>query len=573
MRVQYKLFAITLLASLLLVSLMMALAQWSFDRGLLEHVNKRALQQYKTLSEQLVSHYQQQGNWQSLQASRYSWLQMQADAGIDIEPRELRYAREKEAWQQEDSNSGLRDSDRHDKHGYGNEIRPPDFRPPRDSQHLPPKHRFDDQRRRRPDHLKADNFSPDGRPPREHRGDRRGESSGGNKPPKPERRPPQKKDKQEPLALLTADKELIVGLLVKPEHRQYLAIYRSRLTEDELAQESAVNIIGYLSYANRERLLDDYDLDLSTQLSSNLWWIAALMVLLSASLALPFSKLLLRPLRPIVDSIHTLAKGDFSHRIAVENKDEIGRVAEDINHLAQQLGEIDSSRKTWLANISHELRTPLAVMRGELEAMLDGIRELNAANVGSAHQEVLHLQRLVEDLYQLTSSELGNDDVAAMSYQKQELDFVALVEDDLERFQPLISKAGLSFNFVNHITEQGEEGWVNGDTSRLSQLLHNLVNNSIKYTQSPGALVADLALKNDVIIFTLMDSAPAVKEHELDKIFDHLYRAEQSRNRKTGGSGLGLAICQKIAQSHGGELTASLSDLGGIKMTLCLPCC
>ncbi len=564
MRVQYKLFAITLLASLLLVSLMMTLAQWSFDRGLLEHVNKRALQQYQTLSEQLASHYQQQGSWQSLQTSRYSWLQMQADAGIDIEPRKLRHARDEEARKQDSSNHRTRQSDRRGKHSSDNE-----FRPPHDSQHFPQKHRADDRQKHRPDHFKAEHFSHDGRPPRDHRG----ENNEKNKPPKPERRPPpRKKDKQEPLALLTVDKELITGLLVKLEHRQYLAIYRSGL-DNELTQKSPENIIGYLSYANRERLLDDYDLDLSTQLSSNLWWIAALMVLLSASLALPFSKLLLRPLKPMVNSIHTLAKGDFSHRIAVENKDEIGRVAEDINHLAQQLEEIDTSRKTWLANISHELRTPLAVMRGELEAMLDGVRELNASNVGSAHQEVLHLQRLVEDLYQLTSSELGNDDVAAMSYQKQALDFSALVEDDLERFQPLISKAGLSFNFVNHIAEHAEEGWVNGDTSRLSQLVHNLVNNSIKYTHSPGNLVADLALKNEVIIFTLMDSAPKVKEHELDKIFDHLYRAEQSRNRKTGGSGLGLAICKKIAQSHGGELTASLSDLGGIKMTLCLPRC
>ena len=98
------------------------------------------------------------------------------------------------------------------------------------------------------------------------------------------------------------------------------------------------------------------------------------------------------------------------------------------------------------------------------------------------------------------------------------------------------------------------------------------MNNSIKYTQNPGTLVAELSMKNDVLIFTLQDSAPSVKESELEKIFDHLYRAEQSRNRKTGGSGLGLAICKKIAQSHHGDLTASLSDLGGIKMTLCLPC-
>lgn len=490
MRVQYKLFAITLFASFVLVASMLALAQWSFDRGLLEHVNKRALQQYTRLSEQLVSHYQDKGDWQALSESRYAWLQLQADAGIDIDSRELQRARR------------------------------------------------DSMRRRANEHP----------PRREHR------PPGGDRLP-----PPGKNPKPERFALLNEDKQLLAGDLVRPEHRQYLEIIQ------------AGQVIGYVVYADRERLLDDYELDLSSQLSSNLWWVAGLMILLSASLALPFSKLLLSPLRPIVESIHALAKGDFSRRIEVANQDEIGRVAKDINHLAQQLEAVDTSRKAWLANISHELRTPLAVMRGELEAMLDGIREINKDNLSSAHQEALHLQRLVEDLYQLTSSELGDDHVAQMSYQKQELDFSALVEDDLERFQPLIDKAGLNFSFINHAQAGNKEAWVRGDSSRLSQLIHNLVNNSIKYTQAPGTLMAELTVKNDVIVFTLKDSAPSVKEGELEKIFDHLYRAEQSRNRKTGGSGLGLAICKKIAQSHEGELTASLSDLGGIKMTLCLP--
>ena len=519
MRVQYKLFAITLFASLILVTSMLLLAQWSFDRGLLEHVNKRALQQYNSLSEQLVSHHQKEGSWDILSKSRYKWLLLKQNAGIDINPREIQRARD----EGEDRSRNKRG-------------------PPKDHfpQNRPPPRSDRDGRS-----MHQSNRGPNDRPP-PHR-IRPEDGQGGP-------------DNEQPLALLNINKERVVGFAAKPEHRQYLPLY----SVDE-------TLIGYIVYVNRDRLMDDYDLDLSAQLSSNLWWIAALMVLLSASLALPFSRLLLRPLRPIVESLHTLAEGDFSRRINVVNNDEIGRVAKDINNLAQRLEEIDSSRKTWLANISHELRTPLAVMRGELEAMLDGIRELNQENVGSAHQEVLHLQRLVDDLYQLASSEIGNHDVAQMSYQKQELDFVGLVEEELVRFQPLLDKAGLSFKYSNHIDKQSDESWLKGDASRLSQLIHNLMNNSIKYTSSPGMLVADLVIKHDVIIFTLTDSAPSVKAQELDKIFDHLYRAEQSRNRATGGSGLGLAICKTIAENHGGELSAQLSDLGGIKMTLCLP--
>jgi len=484
MRVQYKLFFITLLVSLTLVASMLFLAQWSFDRGLLEHVNRRAEQQYQGIAQQLLMVYAQDGNWARLKRSPYLWDQVLSQAGIDRPP----------------ASRGSRGRD--------------DFARP------PHREGFD----RRP-------------PPREY--EREG------------RRPPPRGG--EPLALVSVDRSPIAGRLAKPEHRRYFAVKN----QDEL--------LGYVVYANRERLMDDYDLDFASELSRNLWWIAGLMILVSASLALPFSYLLLKPLRPIVGTIHKLAKGDFSVRLQTANKDEIGRVAEDINHLAQALEENETSRKTWLANISHELRTPLAVMRGELEAMLDGIREINHDNLSSAHQEALQLQRLVEDLYELTSSDIG-----ALKYQKHEVDLLGLVEDDLDRFSPLIEKAGLGYSFNNEIDEE-QGAWVNVDPARISQLIHNLLNNSVKYTDVPGHVNVALTVVGDFYELSVEDSDPGVQADELEKIFDHLYRAEQSRNRKTGGSGLGLAICKKIAEGHGGELLAENSSLGGIKMILRLP--
>lgn len=555
MRVQYKLFIITLLASLTLVTIMLLLAQWSFDRGLLEHVNQRALQQYQTLSHKLESHYEKEGSWKTINQSEnqssfsmntakgeYLWLQFQQDSGIDVEPRMLERARQK-ARAESNAVMGKESS---------NEFRRERRRP---FSYQGRGHDRHNQERRAPEHRKP-----------EHRNFRNFDRP---EPPAPRPKNPPPRKKPEPLALIDSNKNLVIGFLPKPEHRQVINLHAYK-------NKAGEKVIGYLVYANRERLLDDYELNLSSQLSQNLWWIAALMILLSASLALPFSHLLLRPLRPIVSAIHTLAKGEFPVQLKVETEDEIGRVANDVNNLTQKLEQTDQSRKTWLANISHELRTPLAVMRGELEAMLDGIRDMNKENLTSAHQEALHLQRLVEDLYQLTSSELGSDDVASMSYQKEEINFLDLLEDDLDRFQPLFTKAGLEFQFNDQVHRAGSlnsevDAWIMGDAGRISQLLHNLINNSIKYTHAPGKVVAELEIKNNVIIFNLSDSAPSVKKTELEKIFDHLYRAEQSRNRKTGGSGLGLAICKKIAESHGGQLTAQLSELGGIKMTLCLP--
>ena len=493
MRVQYKLFAITLLVSLILVASMLSLAQWSFDRGLLEHINRRAEQQYQGIAQQLLVIHEQDGNWQRLQRSPYLWEQVLRRAGIDHPPG-------------------------------------PPGRRGRGEQRPPHRDGFD----RRPSTREFGRQDPREKN-REH-----------------ERRPPPTPG-GEPLAFVSVDKSHIAGRLPRPDHRRYFEVKHQGV------------LLGYVVFANRERLMDDYDLDFSSELSRNLWWIAGLMILLSASLALPFSYLLLKPLRPIVGNIHKLAKGDFSVRLQTANKDEIGRVAEDINHLAQALEESETSRKTWLANISHELRTPLAVMRGELEAMLDGIREINHDNLSSAHQEALHLQRLVEDLYELTSSDIG-----ALKYQKHDVDLLGLVEDDLERFSPLIEKAGLGYSFNNQIDEE-QGAWVNVDPARISQLIHNLLNNSVKYTDVPGHVNVALTVVDGFYELSVEDSAPGVQADELEKIFDHLYRAEQSRNRKTGGSGLGLAICKKIAEGHGGELVAESSSLGGIKMILRLP--
>ena len=536
MRVQYKLFIITLVASLTLVALMLGLAQWSFDRGLLQHVNQRASSQYEKMLEPLANLYRQYGSWDFMSQRSHLWEYVKSEAGIDSPPSRLHPSDRKERYGDRPQRQGPPKDHQRD------HRRPPPrgdfgYGPPKDRRGFDGPHRsggYRDGGPRYKDERKRDNRSETGSYDSE------------------KRRPP-KRPGGEPLSLVDENKEFVIGRLAKPEHRQYIPIIVNDRT------------VGYVSYANRERLMDDYDLDFAKELRENLWWIAAIMILLSASLALPFSHLLLTPLRPIVNTIHKLATGDLAARVKVESQDEIGRVANDVNHLAQSLSDNDESRKQWLANISHELRTPLAVMRGELEAMLDGIREINRDHIESAHQEALHLQRLVEDLYQLTSSDIG-----ALSYHKSDLDICELIEDDLERFTPLINQSGLHLEFFNRL-EDSDQTWVNGDRQRISQLFHNLIQNSIKYTEQPGTIRVTLDGNDRYVTLNVEDSKPGVATEDLEKIFDHLYRTEESRNRKTGGSGLGLAICKKIIEGHDGKISATQSKLGGVNMKITLP--
>lgn len=355
-----------------------------------------------------------------------------------------------------------------------------------------------------------------------------------------------------PLAVLDKNKQLVVGFEPRAEHREFIPI--------ELHQE----VVGYIVYAKRDRLMDDFDLDFSQELNRYLWLIAIIMVGLSALLALPFAQLLLKPIRPIVNTIGQLAQGDFTARVEGKGKDEISQVAQDVNVLAQYLQENEQQRKQWLANISHELRTPIAVMRGELEAMLDGVRALDMEHVASSHQEVLHLQRLVEDLYQLTSSDIG-----ALSYQFQHLDFAELVEDQVTRFHTMMAKAQLTLVF--NIKADTDDIWIEGDEQRITQVIYNILQNAMKYTNKPGKVHVTLDKQNNRALLVIEDSAPGVKANELEKIFDHLYRADASRNRKSGGSGLGLAICKKIIEGHQGNIWADASTLGGVKVSIELP--
>jgi len=286
------------------------------------------------------------------------------------------------------------------------------------------------------------------------------------------------------------------------------------------------------------------------------------MLLVSSALAIPLSFLLVRRIRKVTRATRKLVKGEFSYRIQDTSQDELGQLATYFNELAQTLEATDSARKRWIADISHELRTPLAVTSGEIEAMIDGIRPATEQNLRSALEEIKHLNRLIDDLYQLTNADIG-----ALHYHKAPLDLGALVVNELAHFQSAATQAGLSLKY----TSTASDIMLPADASRLKQLLHNLINNALKYTDAPGEIRVSLAQENKHAVLCIEDTAPGVPPESVSKLFDPLYRVESSRSRKTGGSGLGLAICRQIVLGHQGLIKAQPSALGGMKITIHLP--
>lgn len=322
-------------------------------------------------------------------------------------------------------------------------------------------------------------------------------------------------------------------------------------------------VVGYLglspleiiSDAPQQRFLRDQQLALGLT--------AGVVVLLASALSLLLAHRLVKPIKELTRATHQLSAGIFAVRVSTTSHDELGQLARDFNALARTLEQGELTRRQWVADISHELRTPLAILRGEIEALQDGLRQPTTEMINSLHSEVMHLVRLVDDLYQLSLSDVG-----ALTYRKSDIDLVSVLEEIVVSFRSDFLSKNISVELK--IPENGGTSFF-GDSERLHQLFSNLLDNSLKYTDSGGRLQVVLQVVNNNIIIDFNDSAPNVPEGELHRLFERLYRVESSRNRLTGGAGLGLAICNNIVAAHDGSITAQSSSMGGLWVRIELP--
>lgn len=292
-----------------------------------------------------------------------------------------------------------------------------------------------------------------------------------------------------------------------------------------------------------------------------IWASLAMLVILALSAAL-LARAWTRPIQRIAEVSRRMAGGDFAARVDTQRRDEIGHLARDIDFLAHSLEQADVSRKRWMADAAHELRTPLAVLKGELEAVQDGIRPLNAESLASLHAEATHLGELIDEL-----RELAQVDIGALDYRMANVDLAATVRDCLEASGGRLAQAGLTVDF----SAPSAPMTVHGDPRRLRQLVENLIGNTLRYTHRGGRLRIRLERERDHLRLRFDDSEPGVPDDLLPQIFDPFVRGGSARTRADGGSGLGLAICRRIVDAHGGRITAAHGELGGLEIDIHLP--
>lgn len=351
--------------------------------------------------------------------------------------------------------------------------------------------------------------------------------------------------------LLTADKSIVFG-------RQALL---TELTLYPIRQ--AEQVVGYLGLLPGRPDNQSGDLRFLQQQAQAFGWIALVMVMLSAALALLLAYMQGKPIKRMMLAAKKLAIGDYAVRLPRESGDELGQLARDFNDMAAALEQAEHSRRRWVADISHELRTPLAVLRGELEALQDGIRPMGAAAVDSLLTDVLRLNRLVDDLYQLALSDQG-----ALTYRKALIDPVTLLKADLAAFEAAFAAKSITLKWLDQTSMNVS---LYADADRLSQLFRNLLKNSLNYTDAGGHLHITVSSSVITLRIKLADSAPGVPVAEQEKLFERFYRLDSSRSRHHGGAGLGLAICRNIVDAHQGHISAQASELGGLTILIELP--
>lgn len=283
----------------------------------------------------------------------------------------------------------------------------------------------------------------------------------------------------------------------------------------------------------------------------SLIWVGVAILVVGLIASYLLARSITTPLRKLSAAAMEIERGNFAQKVPVNSKDEVGSLALIFNKMSETLDSNNKLRQQFLANIAHELRTPLAVIQGHLEGMIDGIIEPNLKKLTSLHEEAVRLSRLIKDLKDLSLAE-----VRQLSLELKDVNVNYTVEQALYMLKPLADEKNIivSQNLMPGLPT------ITADTDRISQIFYNLITNAIRYTPGNGHVTVSTELtqfaEQDWIRITVDDSGPGINEADLPFIFDHFYRGEKSRDRKSGGTGLGLAIVKQLVEIHGGQVQA-----------------
>lgn len=353
------------------------------------------------------------------------------------------------------------------------------------------------------------------------------------------------------LSLFDASGNYLAGNKYAPEQN----LYREIVLKTE--------IIGRIGLQKMSRPLSPPEIRFLNQQLKMFSIIGGIMLIFCGLVSYLLANHLMAPVRQLIKGTHAVTNLKFDTRITVYSGDELGQLAQDFNLMAKTLERYEQMQRQWISDIAHELRTPLSIMRGEIEALQDGIRKYSPQLLDSLHDEVMNLAKTVGDLHELSLADSG-----ALHFDQKPVAPVAVLVNTVNHFQTRFIQHRIS---VVDKLDHASLDYILGDARRLRQLFTNIIENSIRYGTSPMVLTVDQTKMGDTLLLSIEDTGPGVPPKSLERIFDRLYRVDFARSRSGDGSGLGLSICKMIVAAHKGAIRAESGAKGGLKIIMTFP--
>jgi heavy metal sensor kinase len=271
----------------------------------------------------------------------------------------------------------------------------------------------------------------------------------------------------------------------------------------------------------------------------------------------------LKPVRQITDTARQIGETDLTHRIDVETEDELGHLAETLNAMISRLERAFERQKEFTGDASHELRTPLAVIRAEATLAIHKERSAQEyrKTLTTIAGEAANMAALLNSLLELARSDTGK-----RAYLLETINLDDLIEE-------ICSDLVMSFHEkdLELKTELAKQIQIRGDRNGLRQLMGNLLNNALRYTDPGGRVTVTLVKRDKTAFVSVCDTGIGIPSEQIPFIFERFYRVDKARSRSAGGFGLGLAICKQIVEAHGGKISAESQPGGGTVFTVELP--
>jgi signal transduction histidine kinase len=307
--------------------------------------------------------------------------------------------------------------------------------------------------------------------------------------------------------------------------------------------------------------LDENDFSFINAFNAIILSVGALALMISIVIGWLMAKRISLPITKAISITHEISQGNYEIRFTEQPKlIELKDLVSSIHQLEDSLKKQEVLRKQLTADVAHELRTPLATVGTHLEAMMEGIWEPSKNRLQSCYEEILRIGMLVKDLENLAKVESQ-----ILKLNKSFVDLHSLVISVCAGFEIEVSNKRIA------LAVTGKACMTFADEDRIKQVVYNLLSNAIKYTPNDGKITVAVEEKLNSVNIYIEDDGIGIPKEEIPYIFERFYRADKSRNRKTGGAGIGLAIVKSIVQAHGGTITVISQIDKGSQFVVSLP--